>query len=246
MLAIETMTKMEKRNRPNPSATAIKGNKSSRHKVSKVRVSTSRTNNQPSKNKCRAGCIITDRTWTKVLLVKGFSKWGFPKGHVDPGESLTDTAEREVYEETGIKVTLDHTEQTCYDHITLFYATVDERLCVPVHDDEVVQTRWVPVDELYTWDIEQLNGSVKRFVIQKHSPLPLSKRGLAPPPCPHPPVDSSTTSYRRYPEEAIGAPETEEIFQYPSYVEYNDQLYSTIYWDQTIWDQWWIMTAQVC
>jgi 8-oxo-dGTP pyrophosphatase MutT (NUDIX family) len=39
------------------------------------------------------------------LLVnsKGSGKWGFPKGHTENGESETETATREIFEETGIK-----------------------------------------------------------------------------------------------------------------------------------------------
>lgn len=46
---------------------------------------------------------------TEYLLIfnkKGGSKghWGFPKGHVESGESEKQTAEREILEETGISV----------------------------------------------------------------------------------------------------------------------------------------------
>jgi 8-oxo-dGTP pyrophosphatase MutT (NUDIX family) len=39
------------------------------------------------------------------LLVnsKRNNKWGFPKGHVENGESEIETAAREIFEETGIK-----------------------------------------------------------------------------------------------------------------------------------------------
>jgi bis(5'-nucleosidyl)-tetraphosphatase len=42
----------------------------------------------------------------KVLLVRlrSGNHWSFPKGHVELGESLKETAERELFEETGLKV----------------------------------------------------------------------------------------------------------------------------------------------
>ena len=44
----------------------------------------------------------------KVLLLKHrLGHWDFPKGHVKTHETEADTALREVYEESGLKVTLD-------------------------------------------------------------------------------------------------------------------------------------------
>lgn len=44
----------------------------------------------------------------QILLIKPTKSydWGFPKGHLEPGESLTDCAHREIWEETGILVFL--------------------------------------------------------------------------------------------------------------------------------------------
>ncbi len=38
-----------------------------------------------------------------VLHEREEDRWGFPKGHVEPGESLREAAEREVAEETGLE-----------------------------------------------------------------------------------------------------------------------------------------------
>ena len=49
------------------------------------------------------GCIIIDNG--KVLLVKSVKgHWGFPKGHMEEGETEVQTAVREVKEETNIDV----------------------------------------------------------------------------------------------------------------------------------------------
>lgn len=39
-----------------------------------------------------------------VLVMRNESGWVFPKGHVQPGESLPDAARREVREETGVRL----------------------------------------------------------------------------------------------------------------------------------------------
>ena len=42
----------------------------------------------------------------EVLLIDGGRFWSFPKGHIEDGETPEQTAVREVYEETGIKIAL--------------------------------------------------------------------------------------------------------------------------------------------
>ena len=41
----------------------------------------------------------------EFLLLNGDAiGWGFPKGHVDKGETLVQTAKRETYEETSLNI----------------------------------------------------------------------------------------------------------------------------------------------
>ena len=59
------------------------------------------------KKETSCGCIITKNN--KVLLVyeKRGNFWGFPKGHMEAGETEIDTAKREVKEEVGMEVDID-------------------------------------------------------------------------------------------------------------------------------------------
>ena len=40
---------------------------------------------------------------TEVLMIRSLTRWSFPKGHIEPGETGMQAAVREVFEETGIK-----------------------------------------------------------------------------------------------------------------------------------------------
>ena len=61
---------------------------------------------------------------TLFLLVrsKRSGKWGFPKGHIEEGESETETAKREILEETGIK-NIEFAEGFRQESVYIIYGT---------------------------------------------------------------------------------------------------------------------------
>lgn len=96
----------------------------------------------------------------KVLLVhrSRYNDWAWPKGKVDPGETLPQTAVREIREETGLKVNLGVKLPVL--HYTLPNGEAKEvhywaaRVTDKAHasssfkpDDEVAEVRWVSPSE---------------------------------------------------------------------------------------------------
>ena len=102
----------------------------------------------------------------KILVVfqnNGF--WGFPKGHMEEGESEAVTAIREVFEETGVICELNENnrfefsynikEQKIHKVVVLFTARVLDDSRFKKQDSEIADLRWVDkeiVEDLLTFD----------------------------------------------------------------------------------------------
>ncbi len=105
----------------------------------------------------------------------GRIEWCLPKGHVEPGETLEQTAEREVAEETGIVGRVLITLGT----IDYWFSTHDKRIHKMVHhylleavggelsvegdpDQEAIDAAWSPLDRVH----EQLTFPNERRIAQ--------------------------------------------------------------------------------
>lgn len=96
----------------------------------------------------------------EVLLVQpraGQDKWGFPKGHVEPGEHHEAAAVRETLEETGVVVqVLPHILGTTQvklkgedKTVVIYMAVPEDPLQEPAPTDgENAVVAWRPVDQL--------------------------------------------------------------------------------------------------
>ena len=57
---------------------------------------------------CGAVIFRKDENWNVLLIRHAKGRHiSFPKGHVEPGETESQTAEREILEETGLRVRVD-------------------------------------------------------------------------------------------------------------------------------------------
>ncbi len=102
------------------------------------------------------GTIIIDSN-KRVLLVKQKLGWvGFPKGHMEQGETEMETARRETKEETNLDVIVDEKKRYTISYITstqidkevvYFRAKPISSSLLP-QEAEIAEIMWVDIDEV--------------------------------------------------------------------------------------------------
>jgi len=112
----------------------------------------------------RLGAIAVLIDGDRVLLAqRGKSPdrglWGFPGGHVEPGETALEAARRELFEETGVRARpveyLTNVDVIRHDaqgrvvvHYLLAAVLCADPLGTPRADDDAQYAAWVDVDQV--------------------------------------------------------------------------------------------------
>lgn len=106
-------------------------------------------------NEKSAGCIIIENE--KILLVKQTSgNWGFPKGHLEKGESETEAAIRETKEETNLDVTiLDENKRYSIEYDTnkgthkesVYFLAKKTSNNITRQESEITEIKWFNFEE---------------------------------------------------------------------------------------------------
>lgn len=81
----------------------------------------------------------------------------FPKGHMEPGELESHTAEREVFEETGIRVKVDrryraenrYNIRSDIQKLVVVFAAVTRQEKITPQPEEIAEAGWVSVNDAF-------------------------------------------------------------------------------------------------
>ena len=112
-----------------------------------------------------AGGVVRDGS--KVLLIRtrdlgGNEVWTFPKGKIEPGEALQETALREVFEETGYVCTIE----SDLEEVKYFFQRAGKLVIKKVKwflmsPGEKKAEPWDEVDEILWADYETAKGLLR-------------------------------------------------------------------------------------
>lgn len=109
-----------------------------------------------------AGGVVFRRTdaGTVVLLIRdSYRNWGFPKGHIEPGEEPIAAAMREIAEETALSDLIPHGEIRAIDWYFRFRGRLIHKTCffflfespsgeaVPQAEEGISACTWLPLEE---------------------------------------------------------------------------------------------------
>lgn len=101
------------------------------------------------------GTIIIDSN-KRVLLVKQKLGWvGFPKGHMEQGETEIETARRETKEETNLDVIVDEKKRYTISYITstqidkevVYFRAKPISYSLLPQEAEIAEIMWVDINE---------------------------------------------------------------------------------------------------
>jgi len=137
---------------------SIKGNKASttRRSINEAKAGT--------RSPMGAGGLILDPALQRILVVKGF-KWSLPKGHLEHGETVKRGAEREIFEETSLRIKLSPMcRSRKIRHYVYFYmilSNADDLDLAPLDEQEIKEIKWCSHEELRQMDC---NKQLRYFV----------------------------------------------------------------------------------
>ena len=125
----------------------------------------------------KCGIILYNTNEKKFCLVHGkkSKKWGFPKGHMEKGETEKITALREFYEETGFQLSplIELNKKYIVKNNIYFQVSIENlNELIKVEDtipdqNEIEKYEWFFIEDILTMNIKNLNFGLKTFILNK-------------------------------------------------------------------------------
>jgi tRNA nucleotidyltransferase (CCA-adding enzyme) len=117
-----------------------------------------------------------DQTYLLVQGKKSF-KWGFPKGHMELGESEEQTAIREFFEETGILIKESLLDKKIrFKNNIYFRVNCTKKPQINVQDtNEIFKVSWMSLNDIYSLPKDKLNFGLKSWMNKEFKYLPKFK-----------------------------------------------------------------------
>ncbi|MBQ7116832.1 MAG: NUDIX domain-containing protein [Clostridia bacterium] len=120
---------------------------------------------------CGAEIYREDHDGKKFLLIrnKRSAHWGFPKGHIEPGETKEETAVREVLEETGINIDIipgfvknsEYSIQGKIEKSVSIFLAKTEQTDYTLQEEEIEECGWYSFQD----SLKVLNYENDRFIL---------------------------------------------------------------------------------
>ena len=101
-----------------------------------------------------AGADGTKHRYVLMIKQSTRSSFSFPKGHVEPGESETETAEREVSEETSVRInitesfrrTVNYSPRPGTKKEVVYFAAMTDISDIRPQEGEIKEVKWVETE----------------------------------------------------------------------------------------------------
>lgn len=135
------------------------------------------------KNEYSAGGIvfrIFDHKIEILMILDPYDKWAFPKGHIESGEQVRDTALREVSEETGIdqkylkiikkigktNFWFTHNKEKIHKYLELYLMKASSSADIsPQIEEKIKKVRWINISRaLDTFGYDNGKGLLKKAI----------------------------------------------------------------------------------
>lgn len=120
----------------------------------------------------KCGVILYNIDNDKYLLVHGkkSEKWGFPKGHMEIGENEIMTAQRELFEETGIQLSKHIFEKRIRYRNNIYFLIHLTTKEIPFSNHpipdqvEIKEMRWFSEEDIFRLNPNDCNFGLKSWM----------------------------------------------------------------------------------